>query len=93
MQYKLFTALPNFLTDTAKSLLFETDLSEETGRLSWPRIVMYEFKNEWGEIVRSQLPPKNEDRYYYRVLNLEAYEYLCKTGWITIHDILVEIPL
>ncbi len=81
MFYKLFPALPDFLSSTAKELLTETDLSEETGRLSWPRVVKYEYKNDWGEKIMSPIPPKNEDSYIVVVLHIEAWEYLCKTGW------------
>ncbi len=81
MFYKLFNALPNFLSSKAKELLLETDLSEETGRLSWPRVIKYQFANEWGEKIMSALPPKNETSYNIQVYNIEAWEYLCKTGW------------
>ncbi len=81
MQYKLFTALPDFLTKLAKELLLDTNLSEETGRLSWPRVIKYAYENEWGEKIMSPLPPKNETKYHIHVYNIEAWEYLCKTGW------------
>lgn len=80
-QYKLFPALPSHLTDLAKKLLFETDLNESNGRISWPRVIMYEFKNEWGENIKNPLPPANETTYNILVANIEAWEYLCKTGW------------
>ena len=81
MFYKLFPALPDFLSSTAKELLTETDLSEETGRLSWPRVMKYQYNNQWGEKIMTPLPPKNEENYCVHVLNIEAWEYLCKTGW------------
>lgn len=80
-QYKLFPALPDHLTDLAKKLLFETDLNEANGRISWPRVMMYEHDNEWGEKIKAPLPPANEVTYNIRVANIEAWEYLCKTGW------------
>jgi len=79
--YKLFPALPDFLSDLAKKLLFETDLSESTGRISWPRVMMYEFDNEFSERIKTPIPPANETSYIIQVMNIEAYEYLCKTGW------------
>ena len=82
MRYELFKALPEFLSSNAKELLLESNLDEATGRLSWPRIVLYEYTNEWHERLRSPLPPKTETNYLIHVLNAEAYEYLCKVGWV-----------
>lgn len=82
MRYELFKALPEFLSSTAKELLLESALDEATGKLSWPRIVLYEFTNEWNERMRSPFPPKLEVSYIIHVLNAESYEYLCKAGWI-----------
>ncbi len=87
MHHKIFTALPDFLSNTAKEVLFESVINEHTGLVSWPRVVQYEHDNGFGEIVRSHNPPTirtqdNETRYYIRVYNLEAHEYLCKTGWM-----------
>ncbi len=79
--YKLFPALPGHLTDLAKKLLFETDLNEANARLSWPRVMKYVYENEWGETMSSPLPPANEVKYAIHVLHIEAWEYLCKTGW------------
>lgn len=81
MRYELFKALPEFLSSTAKELLLETDLDEATGKLTWPRIVLYEFINEWQERLRHSNPPKTDVNYLIHVLNAEAWEYLCKTGW------------
>lgn len=81
MLYKLFPALPDFLSSTAKKVLLETDLNESTGKLSWPRVLMYEYNNEWGEKIKTAIPPENENSYYVLITNIEAYEYLCKTGW------------
>lgn len=82
MRYELFKALPGFLSSTAKEKLLESELDEGTGRLSWPRVVLYEYPNEWNERVKSPIPPKKETNYLIHVLHLEAYEYLCRTGWV-----------
>lgn len=82
MRYELFKALPGFLSSTAKELLLASDLDEATGKLTWPRVVLYEYPNEWNERVKAPFPPKAETNYFIHVLHLEAYEYLCRTGWI-----------
>ncbi len=82
-QHKIFTALPEFLSNHAKELLFASDIDESTGRISWPRVVVYEYINEWKEKLKSPIPPppKEGSSYLLHILNIEAWEYLCKTGW------------
>lgn len=82
MDFKIFNALPSFLSSDAAKVLLLSQLSESDGRLSWPRVVMYEYANEWGERIKTALPPKNEIDYFVIVLNQEAYDYLNKTGWM-----------
>lgn len=82
MQHKIFTALPEFLAKDAKTRLMESEINESTGLVSWPRVMLYEYKDQWGVILRTHNPPKNETSYNISILNLEAYEYLCKTGWV-----------
>ena len=84
MFHKIFTALPDFISKNAKDLLFDSQINEQTGLISWPRVMKYEYYNEFKETVSSPNPPKTKDAYHIRVFNIEAYEYLTKTGWI--HD-------
>ncbi len=82
MQHKIFTALPDFLSKTAKDMLFDSRIDDKTGLISWSKVVQYEYYNEFKEKLSSYNPPKSETKYNIRIFNLEAYEYLIKTGWI-----------
>jgi len=84
MHHKIFTALPDFVSKLAKDLLFESQLNEQTGLIAWPRVMKYEYYTEFNEKISTPNPPLTEDKYNVRIFNIEAYEYLTKTGWV--HD-------
>lgn len=82
MHFKLFTALPDYLSDTAKKLLFESQINERNGLISWPRVVKYSVMSEFKEKIYLHNPPLNDIKYLPAIANTEAYGYLVKTGWI-----------
>lgn len=84
MIHKIFTALPDFISKNAKEILFDSYINEQSGLISWPRVMKYEYFTEFEEKVSSPTPPQTEDKYYVRIFNIEAYDYLTKTGWV--HD-------
>ena len=85
MFHKIFTALPDFLSKNAKEILFDSHIDEQNGLISWPRVMRYEYFNEFTEKMSSSNPPLTKDKYYVKIFNIEAYEYLIKTGWV--HDL------
>ncbi len=84
MDTQVFTALPDILSKVAKEVLFKSQINERTGLVSWPRVMLYSYYDEFQTKLRSPNPPMNETSYNIEILNLEAYEYLTKTGWV--HD-------
>jgi len=79
---KIFTALPDFLSKAAREVLFESQISEQSGLVSWPRVMQYIIYDEFQVAIKLPNPPQNEVRYTIQVHNLEAYEYLTKAGWV-----------
>ena len=82
MFHKIFNALPEFLSAAAKTALFESEISEANGLISWPRVMKYIIYNDFRERIKLTNPPKNDVKYKIEIYNLEAYEYLQKTGWV-----------
>lgn len=82
MLYKIFTALPDFLSKEAKELLFDSQINDQTALISWPRIIKYEYYNAFKEKILSPNPPKTEVKYAMKIFNPEAFAYLTSSGWI-----------
>ncbi len=83
MLYKIFTALPDFLSSEAKEVLFESHINDQTALIAWPRVIKYEYYNDFREKILSPNPPKaDEIGYTIKIFNTEAAAYLTSTGWI-----------
>ncbi len=82
MLYKIFTALPDSLSNEAKEVLFDSQINDQTALIAWPRIIKYEYYNDFKEKILSPNPPKAEIHYIIKIFNTEAFAYLTSTGWI-----------
>ena len=82
MLFKVFTALPDFLSAEAKEVLFDSQINDQTALIAWPRVLKYEFYNPFKEKILSPNPPKAEIHCITKIFNAEAYQYLTSTGWI-----------